>query len=116
MFDGGRAAKFASPDDKRLIKQATLGEIAKKTSNRAIHLPAGVFEGCVDAEVMVPCAMSHLYEPHASLDKSPRHQALPPEGVTRTATDAISRKGCLILIDDIHHPRNIGLHAEGEFV
>jgi hypothetical protein len=69
------------------------------------------------ARASCPKLVAEFDVPHAGLDHPPRQQALAPEAVAGLAVaDAVGlqRGGCLA--GQVHHRRQLGLHAKREFV
>src|SRR5678815_4091526 len=75
-----RAAEFTSPDNQRVVEEATLFEVSHECRARLV----GVF-GLADdlrrqLDVLVPAAMEELDEANASLGHSPGEEAVVREG------------------------------------
>ena len=71
-----RPSKLARPDDKRIVEQPTLFEIANERGGRLIHLSAFFGQLAGQIRVMVPASVVQLDEPHTPLDHAAGQQAV----------------------------------------
>src|SRR5204863_1437682 len=82
-----------------------------------------------EVEVLVPISVRDFYKANARLDQAPSEQTFPPEVVRAPIPcalptpigawpvgDAIQLFCGLALAGEVHHPRHVLLHSEGEFV
>ena len=69
-----RAAKFAAPDDQRVVEQAALFQILDQPVAGLIHVLALHRQAPADVGVRVPVVVINLHEAHAALDQPPRQQ------------------------------------------
>ena len=111
-----RATELAPPDDERIVEQAAVGKVGEQAGNGAVDLAGGVLERRAEVEVMIPVSVRHLDEAHAGFHESPRHEALPTEGIGAVAAHAIALERLGRLVADVHHLRHFVLHPEGQLV
>src|SRR5579871_4810487 len=70
-----RAAKFAAPDDDRVIQQSALLEVHHQHRRRLIDFATFDRQRPRQAAMMIPVAMIELDETHAALDEPSGEQA-----------------------------------------
>ncbi len=70
-----RAAKFAGPDDERVIEQAARFENLDQCHAWPIDLSASLRQRAADVAVVIPSAHRHLHETHARIAEPTREQA-----------------------------------------
>src|SRR5436190_12668762 len=75
-LDHWRAAKFAAPDDQRLIEQTALLEVFEQRRARLIRIKAILLEIFDQVAVLVPGFVEELNVTHAALDQPPREKAV----------------------------------------
>jgi hypothetical protein len=72
-FTGRRATELASPDDERIVQQATLFQVLQKSGDRTVGGKRISFVSALEIAVLVPGLktsrrMVELHESHAPLD------------------------------------------------
>ena len=113
QLDRRRAAKFAAPDDQRVLQHASLLQILEQRRDRLIALPRELAVIRLDVVVAVPGlagAVPHLHEAHAALQQPPRDHHLP-----RLQSFAVHLVDVLRLLRQIERVVGLHLHAIGEF-
>src|SRR5207247_5135215 len=70
-----RAAKFAAPDDERVIQQAALLQVANERGAGPVGVLAVLLEIGDEISVLIPGFVKDFNETHALFDEPPREQA-----------------------------------------
>ena len=67
---GGRPAKFTSPDDQRILQQASGFEILQKACNRLVDLCSQALVILFKLTVLIPVSVTALNKPNTSFRES----------------------------------------------
>ena len=75
-----RPAKLTSPDNQRILQQATLFQIANQRCLRLVDVPALLRQICRDSTVLIPAAVIQLNKSDTSFQQSASEQAVGGKG------------------------------------
>ena len=89
-----RPAKFASPEDQRVVEHTSGFQILQKTCNRQVHFSSVLGVQTDQFAVLVPfITVRALDEANSALGQAAGHQALPAENLEMTTT-VVRGGGC----------------------
>ena len=112
----GGAAKFAAPDDQRLVEHAPLLEVGDQCGAGLVDVFALRLVFLGQAAVRVPAAMENLDVAHAALGQSAGVEAAGGKGAGAFGCFTVQFKRRITLACQIHQFWDGGLHAVGQFV
>ena len=75
-LEHGRAPKFASPNNERVLQQASLFQVGKQRPSRSIGQLAANTHISLQVAVMVPAAVVQLNEAHAAFRQASGQQTV----------------------------------------
>ena len=113
-----RSPELRCPNDKSVVEQAALLEIAKERGDGAIDVFGKVFmiaHVAVRVPVVRRSRINHFDEADAALDEPPCDQALPAEAGHLAALQAIKRVRGRRFLRDVERFGGGSLHAKGSF-
>ena len=119
LFAHGSAAKLAPPDHQRIVEEAALAQICKKSCDRLVHglTQAGVvrFDACVGIPFAAG-AVVELYEPNTAFDEPAGQQTIFSEGRCRLVFESIECFRGRRFPRQVDRLWSLGLHSKGKFV
>src|SRR5438105_1784462 len=119
-FTEGRAAEFSSPNNKRLVEQTPLAQVADEGDNGFVHLRALFCETTsnlliITRSVKVPAPIEKLNKSDAFFREPPSQQTIIREAGL-TGNRAICFEHIFGLARNVHYLGNRNLHAIGELI
>src|SRR5690349_12373441 len=70
------AAKFAAPDDERIVEETPLLQIPDEGGARGVGILALDFQLAIEVPVLIPAGVHELHETDAPLGETPGHEAV----------------------------------------
>lgn len=112
----GGSAKLATPENERVLQEATLGEVLNESGGGLVHGLGTVFHPLLDVAVVVPGAVVELNHAHPALGETASQQAVGGKGAVAGFFDAVEVQRGLGLVFEVGEFRHAALHLEGHFI
>src|SRR5262249_33128175 len=110
------SAKFAAPDDERVVEQTTLLQIGDQCIRRLIDVTALANDLFRQREVLVPATMEQLDEANAAFGQAPCQQAIGCKGARLAGLAAVQLEGGRRFLRQVNQLRHTALHPVSHLV